>query len=149
VGLVLGGGFRRSNTILAGLGVGSFIAKSLGALDGCRAFGFWGYGLSGEALKDYVFVDPLGATYVTTVYNMGGFWAKPEWGFGESYGMPWVAGSGEMFWERDSRYRSFCSLVAFCQAQSRFVEFCEQAAAEDFDMIREAFAALREGQWPA
>jgi hypothetical protein len=143
------------DTVIAGIGTGALIAKQVGLMRGYRAFGFFGFAATGsyQVATLAESIDRMYSPLITTVYNWDGVYAKPEPDFGDNYGIPWIAINSSVVREesilgRDSRYRSFCTLSAYCYKASNFNDFCVEALGNGtFRQILAAMAPLANGDF--
>lgn len=72
-------------------------------------------------LNDFDF-DDEDSIYITNVYNYNGWFTKQEPDLATNIGIPWVSSSFSI--ERDSVYRTFCTITEMCGHGQKFYNYC-------------------------
>lgn len=127
----------KPNILFTGINIGGAFAKILGMLQKQQAVSF----LSMPAFNDFFIYSydfsEIDATFITNVFNYGGLFALPENNIASNIGIPWVSdsfdtiaacsteGICELSAEKDSVYRSFCTIADMCGKVEQFGHYCE------------------------
>ena len=135
-------GYSEKDKILfAGINIGGMFSKVLGMIHKKHGIGF----ISLPSFNDY-FVDDFGiddddAMYITNVYNYNGWYTKQEPDLATNIGVPWIPSSLSI--ERDSVYRTFCTIVEMCGQGPKFYNYCSKVI-DDVEEISNFFSENNE-----
>lgn len=127
---------ENATVIFTGINIGGMFAKVLGMIHKKHGIGF----ITLPAFNDYFLnsfdFDDEDAIYITNVYNFNGWFTMQEPDVATNIGIPWISGSN--FIERDSVYRTFCTITEMCGYSQQFYNYCKTVVG-DMDEITDYF----------
>jgi hypothetical protein len=121
-------------TVFVGINVGGLIAKTMGMMTRHPGISFLSYPVFNEIFETQFDFEESGAWHITSVFNYGGLFTRPEPDTAVNFGIPWIE---DPSWEsatvfpnlnRDTVYRSFCVFAELCDSTPQFSEYCNVAA---------------------
>lgn len=137
------------NIIFTGINVGGIIAKLLGNLYKKQSVAFLSFPIYNDLFMYTYNISKELAGYVTNIFTYEGLFSTQEPSAGTNIGIPWVKGPNDfnpsctangicdISFEKESVYRSFCTIVEICGKIDQFYGFCNTTiTGEDMEAIR-------------
>lgn len=108
--------------LFTGINIGGMFSKVLGMIHKKQGIGFVTLPTFNDYfLNDFDFEDD-DSIYITNVYNYNGWFTKQEPDLATNIGIPWISSSLPI--ERDSVYRTFCTISEMCGQGQKFYNYC-------------------------
>ena len=131
-------GYTDDDKILfTGINIGGMFSKVLGMIYKKHGIGF----VSLPSFNDYFLndfdIDDDDSMHVTNVYNYNGWFTKQEPDLATNIGVPWIPSPLPI--ERDSVYRTFCTIAEMCGQGPHFYNYCSTVV-DDIESISEFFS---------
>lgn len=138
--------------MFTGINIGGTFAKILGMLYGKQAVSFLSFPVFNDFVTYNYEFEEIDSTFITNIFNIGGLFALPEDGVANNIGIPWIPDTLDtikscsnkemcgLATEKDSVYRSFCTVSNICGKVEQFGNYCESIIGKTYvDLIHRTF----------